>query len=75
MSGLVEVPLISVSPSECLFGQFQLDLGFWLKCYCGEVCGLRLKYTTLDVLAESGGGIYSLGTSRNLNSFNCRSPI
>ena len=31
MSGLVGAPPISVWPSECLFGLFQLDLGFWLK--------------------------------------------
>ena len=49
MSGLyvAGVPPISVSPPECLFG-----------CYCGDVCGLKLKYTTLCVLAESGGSIY-----------------
>ena len=58
MSGLVGVPSISVSPSECLTGRFQLNLGFGRRCYCGDVCGLKLKYTTLRVLAESGGGIY-----------------
>ena len=31
MSGLVGFPSIWVSPPECLFGRFQLDLGFWLK--------------------------------------------
>ena len=31
MSGLVGDPSISVLPSECLFGRFQVDLGFWLK--------------------------------------------
>ena len=33
MSGLVGVLPVSVSPSECLFGRFQLDLGFWLKIF------------------------------------------
>ena len=28
MSGLVGFPSIWVSPPECLFGRFQLDLGF-----------------------------------------------
>ena len=74
MSGLVGFPSIWVSPPECLFGRFQLDLGFWLKMYCGDVCRLELEYTTLWVLAESGG-IYLLGTPHKLNSFNCRSPI
>ena len=31
ISGLVGVPPKSVFPSECLFGRFQLDFGFWLK--------------------------------------------
>ena len=71
MSGLVGVPPISVLPSECLFGRFQFDYGVLvLRCNCGDVCGLKLKYTSLCVLAESDGG-----TSRNMNSFYCRSPI
>ena len=55
MSGLVGFPSIWVSPPECLFGRFQLDWGFGWRCYCGDVCRLKLKYTTLWVLAESGG--------------------
>ena len=31
VSWLVGVPPISVSPPKCLFGRFQLDLGFWPK--------------------------------------------
>ena len=31
MLGLVGFPSIWVSPPKCLFGRFQLDLGFWLK--------------------------------------------
>ena len=53
MSGLVGVPPISVFPSECLFGRFQLDLEV-----CRDICGLKLKYTALCILGESGGGIY-----------------
>ena len=51
MSGLVGIPPISVSPSECLFGRFQLDLGFRLKMIS------RIRSNTLpSVLA--GGGVY-----------------
>ena len=31
MARLAGVPPLSVSPSECLFGRFQLDFGFCLK--------------------------------------------
>ena len=31
MSGVVGFLSILVSPPECLFGRFHLDLGFWLK--------------------------------------------
>ena len=31
MTGLVGVPHISVLPSECLFGRFKLDFGFWAE--------------------------------------------
>ena len=54
MSGLVGVPPISVSPSECLFGQFQLDLGFWLMI----ILQRRLRVEALCVLAETEGSIY-----------------
>ena len=39
---------------DCLI----LIWGFGWRCYCGDVCGLKLKYTTLCVLAESGSDIY-----------------
>ena len=58
MSGLVWVPPISVLPSESLFRRFQLVWGFGWRCNCGDICGLKPKYTALCVLAESGGDIY-----------------
>ena len=64
-----------MSPPECLFGRFQLDFGVLAEDVIAETfVGKKLEYTTLWVLAESGGFI-SLGTSHKLNSFNCRSPI
>ena len=36
MSGLVGFPSIWVSPPECLFERFQLDLGFWLNNVIAE---------------------------------------
>ena len=52
MSGLVEFWSIWVSPPVCLFGRFQLDLGFWLNMLLRRV---TLEYTTPWILAESGG--------------------
>ena len=75
MSGLVGFPPISVSPPECLFEQFQLDLRSWLKMLLR-----RLLWVEAQIHYPLGFGrvrwyIFSLGTPRSLTSFNCRSPI
>ena len=73
MSGLVGFPSIWVSPPECLFGRFQLDLGFWLNMLLR-----RRLYVKAGIHYPLGFwpnqvGYISLGTSHKLNSFNCRS--
>ena len=73
------VPPILVSPPECLFGRFQLDFGFWLNMLLRGLLWVeaQIQYPLCfgRVTRSQVVEYIFIGTSRNLNSYNCRSLI
>ena len=76
LSGLVGVPPLSVSPSECLFGRFQLFGEYRLKMLLRRRLLVEAQQTPPIWVLPSQVVVYiSLGTSCNLKSFNSRSIL